>query len=153
MILDTLHHADRYVGLNPRFARAFEFLRRLGPDPAVGRHDIDGDLAYALVQTYPTRPAAGVELEAHRRYIDIQYLARGREVILWAPVADLEAALLYEASKDVEIFSRSADVIAVPVRAGQVMILYPDDAHAPCCHWGEPTHVLKVVIKVAVSES
>jgi beta-galactosidase beta subunit len=39
-------------------------------------------------------------------------------------------------------------VIPVPVQAGQFAILFADDAHAPCCTWGEPADVLKVVVKV-----
>lgn len=152
MILDTLDTIDRYAGLNPRFAAAFEFLRRLGPAPAIGRHEIDGDSAYALVQQYETRPVEGAQLEAHRRYIDIQYIARGSEAIYWAPLDDLTVTMPHDAVKDVALFAASANMIPVPIRAGQCVILFPEDAHAPCCTWGEPAEVLKVVVKVAVAD-
>ena len=151
MILDTLDSIDRYAGLNPRFAAAFEFLRRLGPAPAIYRHEIDGDSAYALVQQYETRPVAGAQLEAHRRYIDIQYITRGSEAIYWAPLAGLSVTMPHDAAKDVALFAASANMIPVRVRAGQCAILFPEDAHAPCCTWDEPAEVLKVVVKVAVA--
>lgn len=151
MILDTLDTIDRYALLNPRFAAAFEFLRGLGSAPAIGRHEIDGDFAYALVQQYETRPVAGAQLEAHRRYIDIQYIARGSEAIFWAPLAGLSVTMPHDAAKDVELLTASTNMIPVPIRAGQCAILFPEDAHAPCCTWGEPAEVLKVVAKVAVA--
>jgi YhcH/YjgK/YiaL family protein len=42
-------------------------------------------------------------------------------------------------------------MVPVRVAAGQFAILFPDDAHAPCCAWAEPEPVVKVVVKVAVS--
>lgn len=152
MILDSFPLWHRYAALNPRFTQAFEFLGQLSPDVAIGRHEIDGDAVYALVQEYQTRSATGMQLEAHRRYVDIQYLVRGREAIHWAPLAGLtQIAMPYDATKDAGLFLPSADVIPVPVQAGQFAILFPDDAHAPCCTWGEPADVLKVVVKVEVA--
>jgi biofilm protein TabA len=149
MILDSFPLWHRYAALNPRFTQAFEFLGQLSPDVATGRHEIDGDAVYALVQQYQTRSATGMQLEAHRRYVDIQYLVRGREAIHWAPLAGLtQIAMPYDATKDAGLFLPSADVIPVQVQAGQFAILFPDDAHAPCCTWGEPADVLKVVVKV-----
>lgn len=151
MILDSLPLWHRYVAVHPRFARAFDFLQQLGPTPAIGRHEIDGDAMFALVQQYQTRPAAGMQLEAHRRYIDIQYPVRGQEAIHWAPLASLaQVAMPYDAAKDAALYLPNAAVIPVPVHAGQFAILFPDDAHAPCCTWGEPAEVLKVVVKVEV---
>jgi biofilm protein TabA len=151
MILDTLDAIDRYSPLNPRFGAAFAFLRRLGAGPTIGRHEIDGDSAYALVQHYETRPVAGAALEAHQRYIDIQYVARGHEAIHWAPLAGLSVTMPHDATKDVALFAMPHDAVAVPLRAGQCVILFPEDAHAPCCIWGESTEVVKVVVKIAVA--
>ncbi|MFM8703753.1 MAG: YhcH/YjgK/YiaL family protein [Planctomycetia bacterium] len=151
MILDVFPQWRRYEPLNARFGRAFAFLEGVTPDTAVGRHEIDGDFAYALVQRYETRPAAAMQLEAHRRYIDIQYVVRGREVIHWAPLAALaEVTLPYDDGKDVALFAAGGPMVPVRLPAGQFMILFPDDAHAPCCVWDEPGEVVKVVVKVAV---
>lgn len=150
MILDSLPQWRRYAALHTRLAQAFAFLEQATPDSADGRHAIDGDAVFALVQRYQTRPAAG-PLEAHRRYVDVQYLLRGREVIQWAPLASLTTvARPYDAEQDAGLFAADAGVASVPVSAGQFMILFPDDAHAPCCAWAEPEPVVKIVVKVAV---
>jgi biofilm protein TabA len=152
MILDTLPLWRCYAAVNPRLARGFEFLQKLPADPAIGRHEIDGDAVYALVQRYQTRPVEQMQFEAHRRYIDIQYLASGREVIQWAALESLgDATKPYDAVTDAALFALTPDMLPVQMRAGQFAILFPDDAHAPCCAWGDPADVLKVVVKVAVA--
>lgn len=151
MILDTLPQWRRYAALNPRFAQAFAFLEQATPGIADGRHEIDGDAMFALVQRYDTREAVG-QLEAHRRYVDVQCILRGREVIQWAPLASLgEPTRPYDDVKDAAFFSGDADLVPVRLAAGQFAILFPDDAHAPCCAWAEPEPVIKIVVKVAVS--
>jgi biofilm protein TabA len=148
MILDSLPLWRRYAAVNPRLAHGFEFLETLPADPAIGRHEIDGDAVYALVQRYQTRPVEQMQFEAHRRYIDIQYLASGREVIQWAALDSLgDATKPYDAA----LFALTPDMLPVALRAGQFAILFPDDAHAPCCALGDPADVLKVVVKVAVA--
>ena len=52
MVLDTLPNAARYESLNSRFAKAFAFLRTVDGTQELGRHDLDGDHCFALVQTY-----------------------------------------------------------------------------------------------------
>ena len=151
MILDSLPLWRHYAALNPWFSRAFAFLEHVTPEIAVGRHDIDGDQVFALVQRYHTRPAAGMQFEAHRRYVDIQFLVQGREVIHWAPLADLtEVTLPYDEAREAALFAAIEGATPVRLSAGQFVILFPDDAHAPCCAWSEPEEVLKVVVKVAV---
>ena len=151
MILDSLSLWHRYAPLHPRLARAFAFLKQVGPDVAIGRHEIAGDEVFALVQRYQTRPVDGMQLEAHRRYIDVQYLVSGREVIHWAPLRELaHVTQPYDATKDAGLFALSPGTVPVPLRSGQFMILFPDDAHAPCCCADAPSEVVKVVVKVEV---
>jgi len=151
MILDSLPQWRRYAALNARLAKAFAFLEQATPDTTDGRHEIDGDAVFALVQRYQTRPAAG-PLEAHRRYADVQYIVRGREVIQWAPLASLTTvARPYDDKQDAGLFVADVEVVPMTLSAGQFMILFPDDAHAPCCAWAEPEPVVKVVVKVAVA--
>lgn len=149
MILDLLAHTAPYERLHPCFSSAFAFLRRADlPTLAAGRHATDGDRIYALVQDYDTRPLAEGLLEVHRRYIDIQYVVSGAELIGYAPLAAQPVAEAYAADKDIAFLQGPADPI--PLRAGQFMILFPHDAHMPGRTAGEPAKVHKVVLKVAV---
>lgn len=150
MIHDTLDNAARYEALSPRFAKAFAYLQALTGNEQPGRYELDGNSVFAIVQTYTTKPENEALLEAHRKYIDVQYLHAGRETILWAPLATMqETTMPYDADKEAALFKLVPDMSAVRISAGHFVILYPEDAHAPCVHWDSPSEVFKVVIKVA----
>ena len=113
MIADTLAQYHRYTSLSPRFAAAFNFLERLPADAALERHEIDGDNCFALVQAYNTKPLAQAKFEAHRKYIDIQFIQSGRETLLWSPLTALmETTIPYTHDTDVAFFATPAQSTA-----------------------------------------
>jgi len=151
MIQDTLDQSARYEVLSPYFAQAFAFLKTVDEKMALGRHDIVGDEAFAIVQTYTTKPEEKALFEAHRRYIDVQFIYSGRETILWAPLVTMkEETRAYTEEKDAALWKLVPDMTPIRVSAGHFVILYPEDAHAPCVEWDGPSEVFKVVVKVAV---
>ncbi len=150
MILDTLDLSSRYEALNPRFEKAFAFLRTVDGTQAPGRHEIEGDDCFALVQSYQTKPMDNALFEAHRKYIDVQFVHSGRETILWAPLdAMREETMAHDDSKDAALWKLVRDVTPLHLSPGQFAILFPTDAHAPCVVWEKPDQVFKVVVKVA----
>ncbi|MGE0755876.1 MAG: YhcH/YjgK/YiaL family protein [Pirellulaceae bacterium] len=149
MIVDRLANLELYRGLQPRWIKALEFLRDsdLATLP-LGRHDLDGDQLFALVQEYTTRDESQCRWEAHERYCDVQYLVTGEERIGVANIDDLRVTEPYDAAKDVAFFEGDGD--AITLRAGTFAIFAPQDVHKPCVHRGSPAAVRKVVIKSAV---
>jgi YhcH/YjgK/YiaL family protein len=148
MILDTLENRGRYAGLHGDFGRAFAFLA--GTDLAglsEGRHEIDGDRVFAIVSEGPGRSRSGAELEAHERYIDIQYVVSGTDEMGWKPAARcLVPSRPYDPDKDIAFFGDEPDAwVAVP--AGTFALFFPEDAHLPLVSRGV---IRKVVVKVAV---
>lgn len=148
MILAKLTEADRYAALHPLFARAFAFLRGTNLDAlAPGRHDIEGERLFALVEDGAGRARADAKLECHRRYIDIQLVLHGVDEMGWKPVAECaDAATDYDAARDIRFFNDApASWIATP--PGSFCLFFPDDAHAPLVSGGR---IRKVVVKIAV---
>lgn len=86
--------------------------------------------------------------EAHRKYIDIQYLIEGEELIGVAPLASMERVA--EAAPERDIWFYEGETAKLPLSGGRFAILFPQDAHAPCIAAGECRPVRKVVVKVAV---
>jgi biofilm protein TabA len=148
MILDTLSNAPRHAAVHTGFAEAFAFLRR--PDLAdlpAGRQEVNGAQLYASIGRDQGRGRDGARLETHRKYIDIQYVVTGEEVIGWSDLASCRATGLgYDDARDIE-FHTGAPRIWFPVPPGSFAIFFPGDAHAPLAGAG-PVH--KVVMKVAV---
>ncbi len=151
MILDTLDQSRTYAVLSPRFEKAFAFLREVTDQTPVGRHEIAGEDIFAFVQQHSTKPVAERQYESHRKYIDVQYVQRGREVMYWAPLPLLtKVTMPFDAEKDAALYALIAEGVPVQVKAGQFTIFFPEDGHIPSCAWDQPAEVLKVVVKVRV---
>jgi biofilm protein TabA len=146
MILDTLDNADRYTSLHPAFAKVFAFLRSPSfhaVDP--GRLEIDGTHVYALVSHLPGKRPDEARLEAHRRYIDVQYLIAGTESMGWRALADCgEEEHPYDPEKDL-LFLSDPPATWITIHPGTFVVFFPGDAHAPMVSHGI---VRKVVLKV-----
>jgi biofilm protein TabA len=148
VILDTLAHAARYAGLHPGFARAFEFLATTDLAAlAPGRHDLDGDRMYVSIDLKDGRGEDGARLEAHRRYIDIQYTIGGDELIGWMPLSRCTTPDgAFDETKDIGFFAdRPSTWVSVP--PGSFTIFFPHDAHAPL---GGHGGLHKAIVKIAV---
>jgi biofilm protein TabA len=145
MILAHLEQADRYLILHGGFPAAIGFLREqpLAELPE-GRIEIAAAM-YATVFRGPLRQRSEARLEAHRHYIDIQYVIAGVEEMGWSPRANCRRPQgLYDKARDIEFFDDAPDSY-VTVRVGEFAIFFPEDTHAPLVGEGE---VRKVVVKV-----
>jgi len=148
MIADSLTRCERHYHGHPRLAAAFQFLRALPPDPSDGRHDIDGDRVFALVQSYTTAAASERKLEHHRKYLDIQFLMAGEELIEHAPLEGLPVDKPYEEDRDYGLVKDPEVCSSLILRSGHFGIFFPEDAHKPGCSVRNATAVRKVVVKV-----
>jgi len=148
MIIDAARCYQRYVPLHPLFEPAFRFLSTLDlASLAPGRHPVDGDLVYLSIDHVQGRGRDGARLEAHRRYIDIQYTIDGNEEIGWMPLEDCgRPADGFDQARDIGFFNqRPTTWLSVP--KGTFVIFYPEDAHAPLAGRGA---IKKAIMKVAV---
>ncbi|MFA5252433.1 MAG: YhcH/YjgK/YiaL family protein [Phycisphaerae bacterium] len=149
MILDQIDNARLYLGLHADFAKAFEILTdKTLSQKEDGKYTVDGDKIYYTIQQYTTKPLNEGKLEAHCKYVDIQFLLEGREIIGYAPLKGLTTAEVYNPQKDIAFFNTPKDITKVIIEPGLFCILFPDDAHLPCLQLAGPTEVRKVVIKI-----
>ncbi len=151
MILDTLENSRRYVGLHEGFRKAFEFLAHADPASlSLGRREIDGDRLYAIVTRGPGRSRREAKLEAHARYIDIQYVVSGVDMMGWKPAsACRRPAGPFDSDKDIGFFDDDPEAW-IAVHRGAFAVFFPEDAHLPLLSAGE---IHKIVVKVAVERT
>ncbi len=151
MIVERLASPHIVAGLPSGVKQAWEYLRTNDMRAiALGRHDIDGDRLFALVQEYTTRQAGECIWEAHRRYIDVQHVVFGEERMGYANLAHAREREPYDSARDVAFYEPGTDFITL--RAGMVAIFGPEDVHSPCGAAGAPRLVRKVVVKVEVAD-
>lgn len=150
MVLDKLDNASWYLGLGERIAIALAYLRENDCTKLpVGKTPIRGDQIYALVQDNTTKPREQGVWEAHRKYIDVQFVATGVEEIGYANIETLSVKKPYGDKDDYALFDGPGSFVTVP--AGSFTIFFPADGHIPgLAVNGQPAAVRKVVVKVAV---
>jgi YhcH/YjgK/YiaL family protein len=151
MIVDRIENARLYEPMHKRFQKAFAVLA----DPAIaqqpdGRHDVEGDDLYYIVQHYTTKPMDQGRFESHRKYIDIQALIAGQEVLAWSPINGLEVVEPYDEVKDIMFYRVGTITAQTRLEPGLFCLLYPHDAHLPSCQLACPAAVHKVVFKIRV---
>jgi YhcH/YjgK/YiaL family protein len=143
--------AISYFRNKARWDKAFTFLKNNDlPKLDIKRYDIDGDNLYAPVSEYVTKNEADAKYEAHRKYIDIQYVISGAEQMSVAPMSSLkEVTEPYSETKDVGFMTvkESKSFNAGPER---FFVFFPSDIHRPGVKIGQNSQVKKIVVKVKV---
>ncbi|MGD0551609.1 MAG: YhcH/YjgK/YiaL family protein [Sedimentisphaerales bacterium] len=151
MILDRIDNTRLYIGLHAGFAKAFEILTdKTLAKKEDGKYAVDGEKIYYTLQRYTTKLLSEGKLEAHRKYIDIQFLLEGQELLGYAPLKGLTIAEVYNPQKDIAFFNTPKEITKVKLEPGLFCILFPDDAHLSCLQLAGPTEVRKVVIKIQI---
>ena len=150
MIYGSLKDATAAMLKDARLEPGFEFLREITSGLPDGKHEIGGGV-YAIVSTYQTASPSEKKFEAHRKYIDLQYVAKGEETAHVAPVSTLSTAEEYDETRDIAFFHDPSSHETITLRAGLFAVFYPEDAHRPGMTAGSfPATVQKIVVKIPV---
>ncbi|MDF2721365.1 MAG: uncharacterized protein K0Q59_1040 [Paenibacillus sp.] len=149
MITDSLPHIGHYSSVSSRLKLAAQFLethdcKALEP----GKYEIDGDRVYALVQHYETKPREKGGWEAHRLYLDVQFMAEGSEMLGYIPIAQTEVTRPYDIAGDYALFAAAGDFFTL--REGHFALFAPHDVHMPGVQVDTAQSVKKIVIKVLI---
>jgi len=143
--------AVAYFKNKERWQKAFKFLKT--NDLSIlelKRYDIDGDNLFATVSEYLSKNEETTRFEAHRKYIDIQYVISGKEIMNTAPLTTAkEVVTPYDATKDIE-FMTVDKINKLNATPSNFFIFFPVDAHRPGLKDGVNSNVRKIVIKVKV---
>ncbi|MDQ0106703.1 YhcH/YjgK/YiaL family protein [Chitinophaga terrae (ex Kim and Jung 2007)] len=149
MILDTLQNAHLYYRLGVRFIKAFEFLAQKDlKTMEKGKYTIDEHI-FAMVNEYDTEPADNEQMEAHKKYIDVQYMVSGSELVGHDFLKDQAPSKAYDEQADFQLFAETPMFFS-RFEEGMFAIFFPTDLHMPNIMVDKPRPVRKVVIKIAV---
>lgn len=147
MIKDRLENAELYYNLSDRIKEGFLWLKKQDFDNLkTGRYYINSDEIYANVDEYETKQDA--DYEAHRKYIDIQFMINGEEYIAVTDISNCVQSIDYNEEKDIAFYK--ADNSFQTLKSGEFLILYPHDAHKPCISINNARHCKKVVVKILI---
>lgn len=137
MIYDKLGRSstERYGVLHPLFTKALDYVmlrfeELLDPETD-GRHTLIGDDLFVIVGDNPHKSESEAKLEVHNQYVDIQVVLAGVERFGWR---SRESCLRPQGEFDPErdiLFYDDRPSGLVTVNAGEFVIFFPEDAHAP----------------------
>ncbi len=150
MILDDLSRSYRYEALGEKFKKAFEWLRQTHTQTLEkGKYPIDGEEVFAIVNEYETVDPSGEKMEAHRAHIDVQYVAKGVEMVGHGSLRNQVPSKAYDPETDFMLFD-DPPTFYTRFEQGMFAIFFPEDLHMPNLEAGSSCPVKKIVVKIKV---
>jgi len=151
MITDNIQNLKRYA--IPQSDAILQFIAHHDcshlPD---GEIEIDGRKLFVRIMSYTPKPAEDNRFEIHQVYADVQYMARGVEIMQTARVKELSALTEYDSQADFQFFNPSDAKSDLLVQTGEFAFFYPKEAHRPSCAYaGYKGMVKKLVFKVKIN--
>jgi len=153
MILAHISQTQTEVKILPQaIQKALDYLRTADFSTLEDKtYEIDGKNIFVIIQSYTTKPASQCKSESHKKYLDIQYIIEGEEIIrLGYPHADNVFETEYLEEKDRWNYSSVVAEFDVPLYTGMYAIFFPTDIHRPGCWLNGETKVRKAVVKIAI---
>lgn len=146
MIVCPFKELKRYAAVIPGLEEAMEamaavtdFTPRTIPLSGTNR---------VIIQSYSTKLPAEGRPEAHREFLDIQYVVQGEECVGWANVDTLTPDGDFVTDSDIGFYTGHVDLLRIG--AGSCYVVFPEDAHMPGIAVAEPKPCIKMVVKLKV---
>ena len=126
MIVDRVKNINLYFKFSERLAKGLEVLKTPGlAEKEDGKYEVDGDNIYYMISRYKTKNVSEAKFETHKKYIDIQAVLKGKEIIGYAHLSELKETVPYK--EDIQFFETPADYLELKLSAGMFAVLFPDD--------------------------
>lgn len=158
MIYGNIYAGENRAAYSPLLLRAIDYCRNTD---FTGMHESrffpDGEKFEVLVCERMTGPKAEKKAEVHQRCAELQFCAKGRQLMGYCPdtgsFAILEDHL--QEDRDVRFYQLPQDApeVMLPLYPGQYCLFLPEDVHRPWCSAGDqPEPIKMIVLKIPVAE-
>lgn len=145
MIMCPWKDIKKYAALLPGIEEAFDAVNAVTEYENKKTYPLsNGNKFFIAVGTTKEPDVA----EAHRKFLDIQYIVKGKEVMGWADLADCKLEGEFSEEKDIGFYS--GDFEFITINEGVCYVVFPEDAHMPSRHLDVPNDYVKIVVKLAV---
>ena len=145
MILCPWKDIKKYESLLPGIEEAFEAVNALTDFTPGVIHPLSGGNRFFVAAQSTIAPDLA---EAHRKYLDIQYIVKGKEVVGWAELAACTPDTPFNEEKDIGMYTGVFEYFTI--NEGICYVAFPEDAHMPGRHLEVPNDFVKIVVKLKV---
>ena len=149
MIYDNLSNIDLYKGLSTDIYTGLLFLKQANADIENGTYLLNSRVKI-IVSEYETKKVNEYGYEAHKRFVDIQYVLNGEEKVSCLPIEKLKETKVYSEEIDAAFYVADNKPQEMVIGNGYFAIYHPQDGHMPQLCVDEPQLVKKVVVKVEI---
>ena len=149
MIVDSILNITKYDSLNIHANEILNFVKKAEEENLEdGRYEILGNDLFALVQTYETKDVSEGKFETHKKYIDVQFVREGKEVMNYKLKDKLVVSEDLSDVSDLIFYENPTDYTSVVVEAGSFALFAPQDGHMPGIKYNDKETVKKIVFKI-----
>ena len=136
---------------NPeRWQKAFQYLKKTDlTNVGLGKTALEGESLFASVAEYLPKNKEEVRYESHEKYIDIQYVISGKELMGITTREKVVVDESYNKEMDITFYTFDGGVYRLATPAC-FFIFFPDDMHRSSISTADTVFVKKVVIKVMI---
>lgn len=148
MIYGNISQAGNYLGLGRGIRIGLEYLiKGEFADLEAGKKELK-EGAYAMCNVLELKEKG--LWEAHRRYLDIHFCLEEGETISCVEIDRVENWGDYDEEKDCMLAPGLEEGVKIPMKPGDFVIVFPEDAHMPGVAAGEKNTLSKIIIKIPV---
>lgn len=148
MIIDDIRNIVKYSELLPGIKEALETVESQGASMETGRYDMKN--GFFMIQKGNSKPMEEGYFEAHRKYIDVQIVVKGKEEIAWRNLSDVVEKVPYDEMKDASYYEGD-ETQTMTIVEGMFYAMFPHDAHKAVRHTDLEHTFEKVVVKIPVT--
>lgn len=149
MIFGNIQNLEEYPFLDPQVMECFAYARDhdlLGLEK--GSHAIDGERLFVNIVEYTTTAPEERFWEAHRQYLDLHLMLRGREQIDLGFIQNMAQKEYVPADDFLPMDGeKTASVI---LRAGDYLLCCPSDGHRTAVAAEAPEAIKKAIFKIRI---
>src|SRR5687768_3963193 len=115
-------------------------------------HKVDlGSGTFAIEQVYETKNRSEGFFESHRKYIDLQVIVEGEELMEVVDAAFITVNQAYQDERDLITYLDAANASHLRLVAGQAAVFFPVDVHMPTLRLNPSASLVrKTVVKIPV---
>ncbi len=152
MIFSSIYAKQTSVNYPKAIQTAIDYLKShdfVNMEPGV--YEIQGKDIYAQVFDAQTESAEKLRPEVHEKYIDVQFLASGKEKLGFTPDTGKYEIDEKFPERDLIFYKKVENEGFIESRPGCYCMFFPEDVHRPAVISGESMKIRKVVVKVKLS--
>lgn len=154
MIISNINNNDKTLRLPEPINKLLDIFKSTNfADMEPGKYDVEGDDLFYVVAKYKGKDKEEVQFESHKKYIDLQFIYSGSELMGFDKYDENLAIITpYDDKKDVMFYETPRHPMYLSCNAGDFVLFSGFDLHAPGISkiGQEDLDIIKVVGKIHI---